>query len=51
MTFAPGETTKVIKVKTKNDSKDEKKKEKFGLLLTGPAGGAFPQTGIIRDND
>ena len=49
LTFAPGETSKSVVVKTKNDPKDEKK-ETLSVQLTTPTG-PISATGTIKDND
>jgi Calx-beta domain-containing protein len=49
LTFAPGETSKNVVVKTKNDPKDEKS-EKFSLQLTTTTGN-ISATAKIKDND
>jgi Calx-beta domain len=50
LSFAPGDTSESVTVKTKNDPKDEKKTEKFSVQLTTPAG-PVTATGKIKDND
>lgn len=50
LTFAPGEASKSVVVKTKNDPKDEKNNEKFSLQLTTATGNLLA-TAKIKDND
>ncbi|MGH2663526.1 MAG: Calx-beta domain-containing protein [Actinomycetota bacterium] len=51
ITFAAGETSRSVSVKTLNDRKDERK-EKFSVRITDQSGGTVATaTAVIRDND
>ncbi len=50
LSFAAGDATEQVVVKTKNDNKDEKKNEKFSLNLTSGQA-TFTGTGKVTDTD
>ena len=50
LSFAAGDATEQVVVKTKNDNKDEKKNEKFSLNLTAGTV-TFTGLGKVKDTD
>ena len=54
LTFAPGETAKIIRVAVVDDALDEADEEMFAVTLSGPSGATLAHalaTGVIRDDD
>ena len=50
LTFAPGDTSESVKVKTRNDPKDEKNKEKFTVQVS-TGNNVFVGKAAIKDDD
>ena len=51
LTLEPGQTSALVKIKTKNDQNPEKEKEKLFLRITLPDGTVLQLPGVIKDND